>query len=111
MSPETYCTVTQACRKLGVPPHVLRYWEQEFELKLKRNSAGRRILSSAQMERLRLIKHLLRDEKLTVKGAKRQLTKMNSQPTQPAASKDARQTLLWLKKELISVREMLGPES
>jgi len=60
--------VTEVCRKLGVQPHILRYWEQEFEIKPARNSAGRRIYSEAQLERLQLVKHLVRTEKLTVAG-------------------------------------------
>ena len=99
--------VTEVCRKVGIEPHILRYWEQEFEIKPARNSAGRRIYGEAQIERLQLIKHLVRAEKLTVAGARRQLAKMPAQPAKPAASADPRQTLLWLKKELVSIRSLL----
>jgi len=102
-----YHTVTEVCRKLGIEPHILRYWEQEFSIKPQRNSAGRRIYADAQVERLQLIKHLVRNEKLTVKGARRQLAKTPSQPKPTASSKDQRQTLLWLKKELVSIRALL----
>ena len=108
MNTRKYYSVTEICRKLGIKPHVLRYWEQQFELKPARNSARRRIYSEPQLERLQLIKHLVRTEKLTVAGARRQLTKMSAQPTQPAASRDPRQTLLWLKKELLSIRALFG---
>jgi DNA-binding transcriptional MerR regulator len=101
-----YHTVTEVCRKLGIKPHILRYWEKEFSIKPERNSAGRRIYSEAQVERLQLIKHLVRNEKLTVKGARRQLARTPSQPKLPAAHKDQRQTLLWLKKELVSIRAL-----
>ena len=99
--------VTEVCRRLGIKPHILRYWEREFGIKPVRNSAGRRIYNEAQLERLQLIKHLIRTEKLTVTGARRQLAKMPAQPSQPTASKDPRQTLLWLKKELVSIRAQL----
>ena len=96
--------VTEVCARLGIEPHILRYWEKEFEIKPIRNSAGRRIYNEAQLERLQLIKHLVRTEKLTVAGARRQLTRMSAQSTAPEASKDHRQTLLWLKKELVSIK-------
>jgi DNA-binding transcriptional MerR regulator len=99
--------VTEVCRKLGIEPHILRYWEQEFNIKPVRNSAGRRIYNEAQFERLQLIKRLVRIEKLTVAGARRQLAKMSSQPTTSAVSADQRQTLLWLKKELVSIKGQL----
>ncbi len=103
----TYHSVTQACRKLNLKPHVLRYWEKEFKIGVKRNSAGRRIYSDEQVEKLRLIKHLLHREKMTVKGARRQLARMRSQPATLFASEDHRQSLLWLKKELIALRGLL----
>ncbi len=107
MSTTKFYSVTEACRRLGIKPHVLRYWEQEFELKPARNSARRRIYTEAQLERLQLIKHLVRTEKLTVQGARRQLARMSAQPAEPTASTDHRQTLLWLKKELLSIRALL----
>jgi DNA-binding transcriptional MerR regulator len=102
-----YYLVTEVCRRLGVEPHILRYWEQEFEIKPVRNTAGRRIYSEAQLERLQLIKHLVRTEKLTVAGARRHLAKTPTQPAQLAFPDDRRQTLLWLKTELLSIKTVL----
>ena len=102
--------VTEVCARLGIEPHILRYWEKEFDIRPIRNSAGRRIYSEAQLERLQLVKHLIHTEKLTVAGARRQLAKMSAQPVQsaaPAASADHRQSLLWLKTELLSLRALL----
>ena len=99
--------VTEVCSRLGIEPHILRYWEREFDIKPIRNSAGRRIYSEAQLERLQLIKHLVRTEKHTVAGARRQLTKMPAQPSKPPASADQRQTLIWLKRELLSIKTLL----
>jgi DNA-binding transcriptional MerR regulator len=99
--------VSEVCRQLGIKPHILRYWEREFGIKPARNSARRRIYNEAQLERLQLIKHLVRNEKLTVKGARRQLTRMPAQPSKPSALNDPHQTLLWLKKELVTLRSIL----
>lgn len=102
-----YYSVTEICHKLSIKPHILRYWEREFGIKPDRNSAGRRIYNESQLERLQLIKHLIRTEKLTVAGARRQLGKISAQPTASEASGDHRQALLWLKKELLSLRALL----
>ena len=99
--------VTEVCARLGIEPHILRYWEKEFDIRPIRNSAGRRIYNEAHLERLQIIKHLVRTEKLTVAGARRQLAKMPVQPAQLAFPDDPRQTLLWLKKELLAVRSRL----
>jgi len=100
--------VSEVCRRLGIKPHILRYWERKFDIKPVRNSAGRRIYNEAQLERLQLIKHLGRTEKLTVAGARRQLAKTPAQPIENAASGNHRPTLLWLKKELLSIRALLA---
>lgn len=107
MTPDRFYTVTEACAELGIEPHVLRYWEKEFELRFKRNSAGRRIISPDQLAKLNLIKLLLHKEKLTIKGARRRLS-------QPAATRGARPgaesrpSLLWLKKELLGLKVLAG---
>ena len=103
--------VTEVCRRLDIKPHILRYWEREFGIKPDRNSAGRRIYGEAQLERLQLIKHLVRTEKLTVAGARRRLAEMSGRPTENASSGDQRQTFLWLKKELLSVRSILDSKT
>jgi len=102
-----YYSVTETCCRLKIEPHILRYWEKEFGISAKRNSAGRRIYSSPQLERLQLIRHLLREQKLTVKGARRQLSLMSAQPAAPARKSDSNATLLWLKKELLTVKALL----
>jgi DNA-binding transcriptional MerR regulator len=103
--------VTEVCRKLSIKPHILRYWEREFDIKPARNSAGRRIYNEAQLERMQLIKHLIRTEKLTVAGARRQLSKLAAQPTASEASNDQRQILLWARKELIALRSLLNSDA
>ena len=108
MNQAKFFTVTETCRKLDVESHVLRYWEKEFELSVKRNSAGRRIYSSEQLERLRLIKHLVRDQKLTIQGARKQLARMRPAADKVDDRKGYHQTLLWLKKELLGIRDLLA---
>jgi DNA-binding transcriptional MerR regulator len=103
-----YFSVTQTCRRLDVQPHVLRYWEKEFDIRVKRNSAGRRIYTEQQIEKLRLIKHLVHREHLTVRGARRQIAKMGSEGERLGASMDRKQLLVWLKRELLQVRGMLS---
>ena len=104
-----YYSVTETCCRLRVKPHILRYWEKEFEFSPKRNSAGRRIYSAPQLERLQLIRRLLHEEKLTVKGARRQLAKMSVRTDRLPAAKNQRETLLWLKRELVSIHALLEP--
>lgn len=107
MSPQRFYSVSEACRRLGIEPHVLRYWEKEFEFSFKRNSAGRRVVSSQQLKKLEVIRHLLRKEGLTVRGARRKLTAMQSEPTTTQTDGRRRELLLWFKRELLMLRSTL----
>ncbi len=50
--------------------HILRYWEKEFKQIKPKMINNRRYYSSKQVELFKLIKFLLKDKKMTIKGAK-----------------------------------------
>jgi DNA-binding transcriptional MerR regulator len=106
-----FYTATQVSRMLHVEPHVLRYWEAKFQIKPERNSAGRRIYSEGQIEKLRRIKFLRYQEKLTIQGAKRKIDRLSRAASGSPAADDAKATLLWIKQELIAIRDMLSEDA
>ena len=108
--PSEYHSVSETCRLLKLKPYVLRYWEKTFDIKVKRNSAGRRIYSAAQLEKFRIIKHLLRDEKLTIKGAQRRFKLLPQTSQQTIDFDDRHLQLSWIRKELLAIRGLLEPE-
>jgi DNA-binding transcriptional MerR regulator len=66
----------EASAMLALPPSVLRFWEKEFEyLKPKKTGKGNRLYTAEDLEQLRLIKHLLREEGYTIAGAREYLKK------------------------------------
>lgn len=66
-----YYSIGEVCALTDLDAHVLRYWETEFaELKPKKNRTGRRIYTEADLEVVRQIHRLLRDEKYTIEGAR-----------------------------------------
>lgn len=61
---------------VGVEQHVLRYWEDEFNvLKPNKNHSGQRLYQKKDIETVLEIKHLLYTEKFTIAGAKNRLKK------------------------------------
>ena len=53
--------------------HILRYWEKEFKQIKPRKINNQRYYSSKDIEILKIINFLLKDKKLTIKGAKEAL--------------------------------------
>lgn len=50
--------ISDAARKVEVESHVLRYWEEELEIPIKRNELGHRYYTQEDIERFREIKNL-----------------------------------------------------
>ena len=67
---ENFHTISKTANIIGVQPNVLRFWEKKFLiLKPKKSSSGRRYYSSLDIKYLLLIKKLLYEQGLTIKGA------------------------------------------
>lgn len=50
--------ISDVAKMLAIEPHVLRYWEEELNLKIFRNKLGHRYYSDTDMEVLKRIKSL-----------------------------------------------------
>jgi DNA-binding transcriptional MerR regulator len=66
-----YYSISEVSMLVDEEQHILRYWEKEFDqLKPKKNRAGNRTYSEKDLATIKLIKKLLRIDKLSLKGAK-----------------------------------------
>lgn len=69
-----YFRIGEAAELIGVEPYVLRYWETEFKtVKPTKSKTGHRVYSRNNVELLLQIKHLLHEERFSIKGAKQKL--------------------------------------
>ena len=69
-----YYSISEVSKITGLEQYVLRYWESEFEqLKPSKNRAGNRIYTNRDIKLILYIKHLLREERYTIEGAKQVL--------------------------------------
>jgi DNA-binding transcriptional MerR regulator len=72
-----YYSISELSLLIDEEPHILRYWEKEFNaLNPKKNRGGNRIYAEKEMIVVMAIKKLLRSDKLSIKGAKEQLDKL-----------------------------------
>ena len=68
---KVYYAIGEVCDLTGLKPHVLRYWESQFDvLNPTKNRAGNRVYRAKEIEVVLLVKHLLYEEKYTIEGAK-----------------------------------------
>lgn len=90
--------IGEMAQLLGVEPYVLRFWEEEFPMLVAaRTAKGQRYYTEEHLRLLQQIKHLLYEEKLTIKGARQRLES-------PCAKSD---NLGMIYAELKEIRQLL----
>ncbi len=69
---EAFRTISEVSDGLGVPKHVLRFWEAKFpQIKPMKRGGGRRFYRPEDLELLRGIRHLLHQAGYTIKGVQK----------------------------------------
>lgn len=69
-----FLTISELSGELGLPQHILRYWETRFpQLRPLQRSGNRRYYRPADVVLVRRINHLLNVEGFTVRGAQKAL--------------------------------------
>ncbi len=105
-----YYSIREVSDQTGLEPHVLRFWEGEFDaLAPRKNRAGNRTYTARDIDVLLRIQRLLRDEKYTIEGARIVLTRELESPDAPApaAPADARAELVRLRAFLAELLDRL----
>lgn len=82
-------TIGEMSKNLGVQPHILRYWEEQFSMlnPLKR-AGGRRYYRSEDAQLLHEIHRLIYGEGYTIKGAQKYLRDANKKPHEAKPNED-----------------------
>lgn len=84
---DAFRTISELATELGVPQHILRYWETRFpQLRPLQRAGNRRYYRPADVALARRIHTLLDLEGYTIKGVQRVLVGLNAEPeTVPVA--------------------------
>ena len=70
--------ISDAAKKVSVEPHVLRYWEEELDLKIPRNEMGHRYYRERDIEILKMVK-LLKDKGYQLRAIKMEVETMEQE--------------------------------
>src|SRR5436853_7810060 len=103
-----YFKIGEVSELLGVEPYVLRYWETEFSiLQPKKSGTGHRLYRRKDVELLLRIKHLLKEKRYTIEGARQTLQSEVRAPKASRAPKPRIQTELFGVDPLPDIRRQL----
>lgn len=109
-------TISEVAEELGVPQHVLRFWETKFsQVRPLKRGGGRRYYRPEDIELLRRVKGLLYSEGYTIKGAQKLLRQSAARgrpaprptPEPETIGPETRRRLEALRGELVAIRRLL----
>ena len=70
--PDAFRTISEAADSLGVPQHVLRFWETKFSfIRPMKRAGGRRFYRPQDLIVLKGVRALLHDDGYTIKGVQK----------------------------------------
>lgn len=107
--------IGELAQAIGVEKFIIRFWEKEFNIKSNRSEGGQRFYTDRHLTEFQTIKTLLYEEKFTILGAKKYLNEHKSitgakrNINAPSSIDDKKQyeTLLHIKKSLLTLKEMI----
>ncbi len=103
-----YFTIGEVSELCGVKPHVLRYWEQEFnQLKPVKRRGNRRYYQHHEVLLVRRIRELLYSQGFTISGARNRLDEGAAAEPVLGTKQDVVKTTGRLRDEFQSIIDML----
>ena len=109
---KAYYSIGDVCDLTGLKPHVLRYWETQFDvLRPTKNRAGNRVFRPKDIELILLVKNLLYEQKYTIEGANQKLLEMRKGGELEGGQQDVMgpEFLASMKEELEGLAKILTP--
>ncbi|RIX45552.1 MAG: MerR family transcriptional regulator [Rhodocyclales bacterium GT-UBC] len=103
-----YFTIGEVSELCGVKPHVLRYWEQEFnQLKPVKRRGNRRYYQHHEVLLVRRIRELLYNQGFTISGARNRLDDGSNEESGVTDKSEILKMQSGLRGEIQSIIEML----
>lgn len=80
-----YYSIGEVSEMLGVNASLIRFWEKQFgNIKPHKNKKGDRLFTIKEIEKLKEIHHLVKDQGYKLEGAKKQLKSKSVQSSSEA---------------------------
>jgi DNA-binding transcriptional MerR regulator len=96
-----YYSIGEVATLFEVATSHIRFWTNEFELKVRTTRKGDRLYTPEQIKELRVIYHLVKENGYTIAGAK---ARLKDAKKTPAAAIDLKHSLLQLRNKLLQIR-------
>lgn len=100
-----YYKIGEVAKAFGLSITMVRYWEQEFDmLKPKKNSKGDRMFTENDIETIKIIYHLAKEQGYSLEGVRK---KLRNQPKKTISTITTINRLEAIKMELLKIKDQL----
>ena len=99
-----YYSIGEVADLFKVKTSHIRFWTNEFKLKVRTTRKGDRLYTPDQIKELRAINHLVKERGFTLKGAK---TRLKAPEKMEVETVDLKQSLLHLRNKLVAIKNQL----
>ncbi len=99
-----YYSIGEVATLFKVKTSHIRFWTNEFKLKVRTTRKGDRLFTPEQIRELRAIHHLVKERGFTLTGAKAKLKAQNKMDVETI---DLKESLLQLRNKLLIIRNQL----
>ncbi|MDF9794844.1 DNA-binding transcriptional MerR regulator [Catalinimonas alkaloidigena] len=73
-----YFSIGEVAEQLNIAPSQIRFWEGEFDvIKPQKNRNGKRQFTKEDIEKLKMVYHLVKEKGYTLQGAKQMIKNNN----------------------------------
>ena len=100
-----YYSISEVAEQLNDNASLLRFWEKEFsQLKPRKNAKGTRFYTHDDIQLIKQIYHLVREQNLTLEGARHRL---KNDKDNVAKTQEVVERLNKIRRELLNIRKQL----
>ncbi|MBS1587245.1 MAG: MerR family transcriptional regulator [Bacteroidetes bacterium] len=100
-----YYAIGEVAKLFNVKTSHIRFWTNEFAIKVRTTRKGDRLYTPAQIKEIRTIYHLVKERGFTIAGAK---TRLKEQKKMTGQVVDLRTSLLRLRNQLVTIKNELA---
>jgi DNA-binding transcriptional MerR regulator len=99
-----YYSIGEVATLFNVKTSHIRFWTNEFKLKVRTNRKGDRLYTPEQIKEIRAIHHLVKERGFTLSGAKAKLKTQNKRDVETI---DLKKSLEQLRSKLVIIKTQL----
>ncbi len=100
-----YYSIGEIAKAFNVNTSLIRFWDKEFDcINPRKNRKGNRMFRPADVQKIELIYHLVKEQGYTIDGARK---KMNEQPKKTESNFEVIKRLQGIKAELLKIKNTL----